>query len=209
MQSPSSNRLPPDTGKFTQEGDRRIRHLPAKLAAHRLFAGATADPMGWALLEHDRIDIAYVTNLNGPIVRSLVTVNDGRFEFDDAFGERGFVMAVHDEDAETVVDLVAWSARDPASFGSLFGAGVLGVDVLLNPASYVASPCMIFQYPLAWLRGKCAGAVILDPKAAKGVLQRAPGPITTETLDHAESLVRSGVIAGHKIHVPAAWVRSA
>lgn len=186
-----------------------LRNLPAKLAAHHLFATAGPDPLGWAMLRHAGVDLDHVTNVNGPIVRSLVTFQNGRFEFDDAYGEISFVNCVHGEDAETVIDLVAWAARDPEIFGSMFGAGVLGLDVLMNPASYVTAPCKLFHTPLAWLQAKCAGAAILELNAAKGDLQRALGPVTTESLDHAESLLRSGVVRVDKIHVPATWGRAA
>src|SRR5260221_7452150 len=128
----------------------RFPHLAATLAAHRLFSEADPDPVGWAALRALGIRLDAVTNLAGPIVRSLVTFNDGRFDYDAAFGEIAFVVAVHAEDAETVIDLCAWSAREPNDFGTIFGTGILGIDTLTNPASYAGRPCMLFASPLAW-----------------------------------------------------------
>jgi hypothetical protein len=186
---------------------KHLKHLPAKLAAHRLFASAEPDPVCWQAIKAAGIDLDYVTNLAGPIVRTLASITpEGCFEIDHSFGETVFAMAVHDEDAETVLDLVAWSARDPFAFGSTFGAaGVLGLDTLLNPASYDQGPCMLFESPLAWLQGRCAGAVVLDYQEAREALRRAPGPVTTETPEEADSLLRSGIIPGNKILVPATW----
>lgn len=189
-------------------GDRFPR-LAATLAAHRLFASAEPDPTGWAVLKANGVDLDTVTNLAGPIVRSLVTFWDGRFEYDYAFGEIAFVIAVHGEDAETVVDLCAWSARDPATFGTMFGAGILGIDSLMNPASYIGRPCMLFGSPLAWLRANCAGAVVLDFNGVRAALGAAPGVLTTDSLELAESLVRSGIVPARKVVVPAAWGRAA
>ena len=183
-----------------------LQHLSAKMAAHRLFSEAEPDPVCWQVIRAAGVDLDHVTSLAGPIVRTMASITpEGRFEIDYSFGEIIFAMAVHGEDAETVIDLVAWLPRYPEAFGTMFGAGVLGLDTLLNPASYVQGPCMLFESPLAWLQGRCAGAVVLDYRKAREALRRAPGPVTTETPEAADSLLRSGIIPGHKILVPATW----
>lgn len=183
----------------------KIQHLDAQMAAFRLFNDAGWDPDCWHAIKAAGVDIDHVTNVAGPIVRTLVSFShDGCFEFDN-MGAVAFAMAVHDEDAETVVDLVAWSALDPATFGTLFGAGVLGLDCLWNPASYVDGPCKVFASPLAWLKAGCRGTAILDHEAAREAFRRATGPITTENLDHAQRLLRSGIVPAHRLLVPATW----
>ncbi len=182
-----------------------LKHLGATLAAHRLFSQAGWDPECWHAIKAAGVDLDHVTNLAGPIVRTLVSFTDGGgFEF-DAMGVVAFAMAVHDEDAETVIDLAAWSALDPATFGTLFGAGVMGLDQLMNPASFVNGPCMVFASPLAWLKSGCSGAAILDYAEARKALVKAPGPITTENLEHAESLWRAGVVPGNRLLVRSTW----
>mgnify|MGYP001796828781 CR=1 FL=1 len=126
---------------------------------------------------------------------------DGIYE-NDSFGGIALAMAVHDEDAETVIDLVAWSTRDIAIFGTLFGAGVLGLDILFNPASYSNGPCCLYSNPLSWLQADCAGAVVLDYAKAKTLLQAAPGPLTVYTLEFAERLLRLGTIPASRLNVP-------
>ena len=183
-----------------------VRTVVAQLAAHRLFSATGPDFDCWRAIRAEGIDLDHVTNLAGPSVRKLVSFTAwGGFEF-DPLGETGFVMAVHGEDAKTVIDLAAWSARDPQTFGTFCGAGVLGLDSLLNPASYVAGPCMLRETPLAWLKGGCQGsACILNYRAAREAIHKAPGPLTAESIELAESLLRSGIIPARKLVLPANW----
>ena len=180
-------------------------HLNATLAAHRLFASAGPDPEAWRALKAIGVNLDLVTKRAGPMVRRLVKfLPDSLFEY-DYFGETGFVMAVHNDDAETVIDLLAWSTRDLATFGTLFGASILGLDILMNPASYTKAPCCLYSSPLAWLRADCAGAVVLDQAKAKTVLNIAPGPLTADTLDLAECLIWTGTIPATSLFVPSSW----
>ena len=180
-------------------------HLNATLAAHRLFALAGADPQAWGALKAIGVNLDLVTKLAGPMVRKLVQfLPDSLFDY-DYFGETAFIMAVHNEDPNTVIDLLAWSPRDVATFGTLFGASILGLDHLVNPASYTNGPCCLYSNPLAWLRADCAGAVVLDPAKAKTALNLAPGPLTTDTLDLAEGLIWTGIIPARRLFVPSSW----
>ena len=180
-------------------------HLNATLSGHRLFASAGPDPEAWRALKAIGVNLDLVTKLAGPMVRRLVKfLPDSLFEY-DYFGETGFVMAVHDEDAETVIDLLAWSTRDLATFGTLFGASILGLDRLLNPASYTNGPCCLYSSPLAWLQADCAGVVVLDHAKAKLALQAAPGPFTADTLDLGERFLVTGIISANKLVVPSSW----
>ena len=184
-----------------------VCNVVAQLAAHRVFNAAGMDFDCWRAIRAAGVDLDHATNINGPIVRKLVSFTAwGGFEF-DPLGETGFVTAVHGEDAATIVDLVAWSARDPELFGTYCGAGVLGLDSLLNPASYAGgNPCMLLETPLGWLKAGCQGvACVLDYRAARDALHNAPGPLTAETMDLAESLLRSGIIPARKLLLPAHW----
>ena len=184
-------------------------HLHATIAAQRLYSSAKNDFELWQTLKANGVNLDLVTNLAGPIVRTVVTfLHDGRYET-DSFGEIAWAMAVHDEDAETVIDLVACSTRDVATFGTLFGAGLLGLDVLMNPASYRNGPCCIYSNPLAWLRADCAGAVVLDNAKAKAALLAAPGPLTADTLYLAECLTQTGMIPASRLLVPSKWRNAA
>ena len=179
----------------------------AKNLAHRVFNSAGWDMDCWRAIKAAGVDLNRVTNIAGPVVRRLVSFTpSGGVEFDE-LGETAFLMAVHGEDAETVVDMVAWSARDPEAFGTFCGAGVLGLDSLLNPASYAGGkPCMLYETPLAWLKAGCqGGAVVLTYQAAREAIQKAPGPLTAESMDLAESLLRSGIVPARKLLLPAHW----
>lgn len=180
-------------------------HLAATLAAHHLFAFAEPDPEAWQALKAQGVNLDLVTNLAGPIVRTPVTfLPDDRFKL-DSFGEIAFALAVHAEDAATLIDLVAWSAREPETFGTLFGTGILGLDSLMNPASYVDHPCCLYSAPLAWLQADCAGAVVLDYRKARKALMGAPGSLTTDNLELAQSLMSTGAVSASKLLVPSAW----
>jgi hypothetical protein len=193
------------SGALTPIAD-HARHIVAKLAAHRLFNAAGFDPDCWRAIRSAGVNLDHVTNIAGPIVRRLVSFPPGGGFEADPLGETAFVMAVHDEDAESVIDLVAWSARDPETFGTFSGAAVLGIDSLLNPASYASGPCMLCQTPLSWLKAGCQGAaVILDYEDAADAIRKAPGPLTADSPDYAKNLLASGIIPPRKLVVPAEW----
>lgn len=180
-----------------------LKHLGARMAAHRLFSQGGWDPDGWRALKDEAIDLDHVTNVAGPIVRTLVRFTyGGGFEF-DSMGMVAFTMAVHDENAETVIDLVAWSAHDPATFGSMFGAGILGVDRLHNPATYTTGPCRLYPTPLDWLRAGCEdGCCILDFSAARDDLAQVQGLLMPGTFEFGDSLIRAGVVRADRLVVP-------
>jgi hypothetical protein len=179
----------------------KLPHIMAQLEVYKLFASAEPDPVVDHILKSYGVDVGLVTNLAGPIVRVLVSFSlDGSFEYDD-IGEVAFAMAVHANDGVTVTDLVAWSARDPATFGTMFGTGVLGLEVLTNPASYVTHPCPLYSAPMSWLQAGCNGAAVLNYEAARSPLEAAPGLLAPDTLEFANSLVINGIVRPHKLMV--------
>jgi hypothetical protein len=156
-----------------------------------------------------KINLDVVANLNGPVVRDIVWFDgDGGFEF-SGFGEIAFITSVLDDDAESHLDLVAWSACDPATFATMFGASVLGLNNVLDPASFANGPCRLYSTPLAWLQADCVGAVVLDYAAARLAMKNAPGLFTVDTLALAEDLADSGILPASRILVPSKWRHAA
>lgn len=177
----------------------------AKLAACSLFDSVVVDLPACLELRAQGVDLHSVTRITGPIVLVQATFgSDCRVKGDD-YGEVAFAMAVHSEDPTDVIDLVAWSARQPDVFGVMFGAGILGLDQLLNPASYVHGPCMLHDHPLDWLKADCRGAVVLQYDAAQRALQKAPGPLTAASKALADELVGQSVLPSSRLRVPSSW----
>jgi hypothetical protein len=87
-------------------------HIAATETAYQLFASAEPDPEAWQALKAQGVNLDYVTNLVGPIVRTPASFSsDGRFAH-DSFGKIAFALAVHADDAETVIDFVAYVDRN-------------------------------------------------------------------------------------------------
>jgi hypothetical protein len=114
-----------------------------------------------------------------------------RFDFDDE-GMPAAVCEVLDDDAETVIDLVAWSVTKPEKFGVALGiAAGLGTDQARNPATFFGGqPLVIRRTPLGWIKAGCRGAVILSRLLAPNWLGTALGNIAGEDLEHARELAR-------------------
>jgi hypothetical protein len=168
-----------------------------KLAALALCSETVARPADALAvsryLSREGVDCHTAYALAGPIVLSeIVFAYGGIFSF-TLTGEPAFVVIVNDEDAETPVDLVAWSASDPRRFGVYFGdAGVLGADQVLNQASYFRGGLLAcHRTPLAWLRAGCRGCIVLRPANARTLLARRLGPILAEDLRHGSWLLRN------------------
>jgi excisionase family DNA binding protein len=112
------------------------QHVLASLEAARIFDDCLPDPVPSQLMQANGIDLDTACNLAGPIVCRNGSFCTARFEL-DPLGEACLIMSVLDEDAETTIDVVGWSAQEPERFASMFGTcGVLGIDQLLNPATY-------------------------------------------------------------------------
>jgi hypothetical protein len=130
-------------------------------------------------------------------------LDSGRFAI-AALGEKAFVQAVHGEDPEQIIDIVAWSAMRPCRFGTFLGnAGLLGSDAVLNPASFLrGEPCPIWATPIAWLQSGLRGCVILNSALAAETIAQAPGKFQCEDEHHARWLVESHTISVEKLLVP-------
>jgi|GEM_PF-6882648 len=159
--------------------------------AEHIFAEAQPDPYAWKILEGYGLDLNAVTGLNGPIIRRKVKMENCLFDLDDGDGsEWAWLMCAHDQDGESLLDLVAWSYDDPGRFGVYAGvAPVLGLDQITNPASWSFGNILhVHRTPLNWLRANCHGVCILDHAMAPIVLGDALGPLMAEDADHARDL---------------------
>jgi hypothetical protein len=176
-------------------------HLAGLLAAadFNLMSEPALDTGRW--LRSQGVDIARALNIAGPIIEHSIAVFDGAaFDFaapDDPHAVRAVVHVVHGDDAETPVDLVAWTRAHPDRALLCLGAGVaLGVDQIANPESYFAGkPLQIHRTPLGWLRAGCAGIVILGADGVVDRLDRLPPrsetyKLVAEDLDHGRELRR-------------------
>lgn len=176
------------------------------MAALRFCDECQVDVLVQRELERQGVDIDLVTTLIGPMCLFSVSFFDGGAFGFDQFGESAFVFIVTGDDAETELDLCAWSASEPEIFGTLLSqAPLLGADRVLNPATYYADqPCPLWRTPLRWLQEGCQGAVVVQAIPASVVLARAPGMFAAEDIEHADELVRSGAAKPSKLLVPKA-----
>lgn len=181
-----------------------LSHVRTQVAAAYLYADE-ADPALWRGLSDRNVDYNGVIDRTGPLVLRTVRfdLEWGRFAIDE-MGERAYVQAVHSEnDPALIIDILSWSATRPHLYGTFFGhAGLLGGDAVLNPASFIQSPCPIWATPLAWLQSGLNGCVILDADLAKPVIARAPGPFQCENEEQAKWLVESGAVPIDRLLVP-------
>jgi hypothetical protein len=176
-------------------------HFAGLLAAADFNTRSEPDIATARWLHGEGIDMAHALNVAGPIVEHTIVTFDGElFDFaapDDPHAFHAVVHIVSGDDAESPVDLVAWTRDHPGRVLRCLGAGVaLGADKILNPATYFAGePLQIHRSPLAWLRAGCAGIVILEPD---GVLERLdrlpprvePYKLLAEDIDHGRELRR-------------------
>jgi hypothetical protein len=159
-------------------------------------------------VRNNALDVATVCRFAGLIaVTHCVFYDHRRFDFADP-GEReaeaAAVIEAFGQDAEKVIDLVAWPLAAPGRIATLFGeAMLLGVDRIANPATYYASQHLqVFKTPLSWLQAGCAGSVIIDPHCARFVLRSALGPIAGEDLDHARAIQKLTHFPAHRVLAP-------
>lgn len=181
-----------------------LRSVRAKIAAAYLYEAEDCDPLIWHGLEDRGVDYQSLIDRCGPVVLRTVCfdLDSGRFAI-DPLGEQAFVQAVHGDDPEDVIDILAWSAMRPHRFGTYLGyAGLLGGDAALNPASFLVAPCPIWATPLAWLQSALNGCVVLNAALAAPVIARASGKFQCEDADHCKWLVESGAVPIEKLLVP-------
>ncbi|MET0530858.1 MAG: hypothetical protein ABW003_21395, partial [Microvirga sp.] len=176
----------------------------ANLAALGLYDTTEPHPKLEPILKSQGVDYKAIVGRTGPLCLRRALIDEATFEIDDDLGEPAFVMAVHDVDALSVVDLIAWPIWHPGDFATYFGfAAVLGGDAAVNPASFVDEPCPIWSTPLSLLQADLRGCVVLDPRLAAPILRQAPAPFQCEDVGQAQWLVDTGAIAVSELLVPA------
>jgi hypothetical protein len=159
------------------------QRMYALRAAINLFGSEAVRPRLGQLLRDQGIDYSAVMHRTGPVCLRRIVVDDCScsFEVDEEYGELAFIFAVHDLDAESVIDLVAWPIKRPRAFATYLAfAGLLGGDAAINPASFVDGPCPIWASPLSWLQSDLRGCVVLRAEVAAPVLDQAPGKFQCE-----------------------------
>ena len=166
-------------------------------------------------LENEGVDVPYALNLAGPIVEhDIVLFPGGMFDFaapKSADSVRAVVQVAVGEDAETPIDLVAWTRERPDRILRCLGvAQAIGINQLYNPASYFAGrPLRIHRSALAWLAAGCDGVVPLDCAAIRNRLNFLPLELedcrlAAESLTHGRALraALAPLVARVRILVP-------
>jgi hypothetical protein len=159
-----------------------------------LRSGPQPEFAGW--LERNGVNLSHALNIVGPIVEHDIVIFPGML-FDlaepcspDAI--RAVVQVALDENAETPIDLVAWTRERPHTvFRCLGSAPVIGLDQLFNSASYFANqPLLVHRSPLSWLASGCVGIVPLDYDALRERLNWLHGEcrLAAESLAHGRTL---------------------
>lgn len=150
-------------------------------------------------LESEGVDLPYALNVAGPIVEHDIVVFPGAmFDFAARRSAESIRAVVHvavGEDAETPIDLVAWTRERPDRILRCLGvAPALGIDQLVNPASYFAGrPLRVHRSALAWLASGCDGVVPLDCAAMRNrldflALELDGCRLAAESLEHGRAL---------------------
>lgn len=150
-------------------------------------------------LEREGVDVPQALNLAGPIAEhDIVVFPRAMFDFaapGSANSVRAVVHLAVGEDAETPIDLVAWTRERPDRILRCLGvAPAIGIDQLVNPASYFAGrPLRVHRSALAWLASGCDGVVPLDCAAIRNRLEFLPLELdgcrlAAESLKHGRTL---------------------
>src|ERR1700730_14540404 len=152
-------------------------------------------------LQSRGVDVPHALNMVGPI-----TEHDGvvfpRVMFDfarrGADAVRAIVHVVLGEDAETPIDLVAWTRERPDRMLRCLGlAQAIGIDQLFNPTSYFAGRVLrMHRSALSWLIAGCDGVVPLDCAGMRSHLDSLPLEfgdcrLAAESLAHGRVLRRA------------------
>jgi hypothetical protein len=166
-----------------------------------LLSVADPDRELYAYLRAKGVDLNHTFNLLGGAVARVPCSFTGL----GRPTEDCMLLPILDVDDETPIDVLAFSMREPAKFGTMLGlGGVLGANSVDNPASYAGGqPCRLLRTPLKWLHDGCVGcAVVLDPEIARPALSAAAGDLAAEDEDHARDLVSSGAVHVDRLLVP-------
>ena len=85
-----------------------------------------------------------------------------------------------------VADLIAWSIHRPNKYAPAFGSlALLGINQVDHPD---VDRLRVWRTPLAWMRHRCRGVVIVDEHRATLALGGALVPLVAEDREHAREL---------------------
>ena len=145
------------------------------------------------------VNVGHAWNVAGPIVEhDIIILPHLMFDFAGPGTEdptRAIVHVVFGIEAETPIDLVAWTRDLPGRmFRCLRGCPMIGIDQLVSPASYFAGrPLRVHRSALAWLVAGCAGIVPLDCVGMRNYFEWLPSELhdcrlAAESLAHGRAL---------------------
>lgn len=163
---------------------------PLGMLLRDYYEHATWTKAAAALVKQHHIDMDEVSARAGILTTASCSfAENGLFDFDYEGEEAAIIEALAD-DAETTIDLCAWSIARPEIFGTALGSAlVLGEGNIHNPATWSMGGLLkVHRRPLDWLIGRCRGVVILDHRFAPYVLGQALGAIVAEDTPHARDL---------------------
>ena len=135
------------------------------------------------------IDWAATEEATGGLFLANVRPAGTQFKFDNNGPEAAIIEAL--DSYGSVIDLVAWSVRNPRRVLTAIGAvAVLGEAAARDPTTYsFDKPLRLFRTPLLWCQERCDGAVILDAdRGARVLLDVAPPAIAAEDAEHAAEI---------------------
>jgi hypothetical protein len=178
----------------------------ALLAARAdFYERAWAHPRFLHYVRHHSLELARINGFAGATgILPVVDCGQGRFDW-DAPGElmEAFVCEAYAEDGETVIDLVAWSTKDPTHILTMFGrAPILGLWEALNPATYFGGKALqMHRTPLEWMQSGCRGAAVVRPTSAARLLFDVEGAIAGKDPRHSRYLLEliRGVVDDRKV----------
>lgn len=154
-----------------------------------------------------------INNVVGALsVTRIVNCGNKRFDFAKD-GEKAVVFEAFAEDAETVIDLVAWPLNQPTRVMTMFGkCGILGGYNAYNAATYYDNGALeMHRTPLELFQAGFDGAAIVEPKIAARQMLDIPGNIAATEYSYGKELqaLMQSVIPKNKILVPQTIMRKA
>ena len=90
-------------------------------------------------------------------------IGDGMYEPDERGDEHLIIPVV---EGGAIIDLLSFRPADPEHWFLRTGASAVLGEYRIERADWLDEPLRLFPHPLAWLKAKCAGAVILDWRCA-------------------------------------------
>jgi hypothetical protein len=126
------------------------------------------------------VDVGRALSIIGPLAEHRVSVMPrGQFDFAGPLDDEATWAVVHlafGDNAETPVDLIAWTRDRPDRMLRCLGAAdALGIDQLCNPASYFGQRALwVRKNALEWLAAGCDGIVPFNFAPLRDRLQRLP-----------------------------------